>query len=357
MSRADLKVLESPARYKKVDPENFYQLLVDFPRQLRQAVEIAQRFEWDRKEFHPTSILVAGLGGSAIGGDLVRAFLSGELTVPFQVVRHYTLPGFVGPQTLFFASSYSGDTEETLSAFEIALKLKAKIVCITTGGKLAFRASGLPIITIPSGYPPRAALGFSFVHLLLALGKIGLVPDYTAAVLRLADFLEKEIKNWEREVPHKKNEPKKLASQLYGKVSLVYAGADFLEPVAVRWKGQICENAKQLAFANFFPEFNHNELVGFGVLKHLAGKLSAVFLKDEDDHPRVLARMKIVEDILKKKKVPLLTFETKGESVLERMFYLILLGDFASYYLAILNGVNPKPVEVIDYLKGRLEKA
>ena len=356
MSRVDLMALESPARYKKVDPENFHQLLVNFPRQLRQAVEIAQRFEWNRKEFQPANIIVAGMGGSAIGGDLVRSFLAGELTIPFQVVRHYTLPAFVGPQTLFFASSYSGNTEETLSAFEIALKLKAEIVCITTGGKLAFRASGLPNITIPSGYPPRAALGFSFVHLLLALGKIGLVLDYRGAVLRLADFLEKEIKNWERKVPNKKNEAKKLAALLYGKIPLVYAGGDFGEPVALRWKGQICENAKQLAFSNVFPEFNHNELVGFGVLKHLAGKLAAVFLQDRDDHPRVLARMKIVEDIFKKRKVPAHKFAAKGETALERMFYLILLGDFASYYLAILNGVNPKPVEVIDYLKGRLEK-
>jgi len=356
MSRPDLKVLDRPARYRKVDPENFYQLMVDFPSQLRQAVEIAQKFDWDKKHFRPTSIVVAGMGGSAIGGDLVRSFLAYELNVPFYVVRHYRLPAFVGPQTLVFASSYSGNTEETLSAFEEAKRKQAEVICITTGGKLAFKATGLPIITIPSGYPPRAALGFSFVHLLLALGKMGLALDYTAAVLRLADFLEKEIKHWERDAVRGKNEAKKLAAQLYGKVPLIYAGTDFLEPAAVRWKGQVCENAKQLAFYNLFPEFNHNELVGFGLLKHLAGKLVAVFLQDKDDHPRVLVRMKVVEDIFKKKRVPVLKLASKGESVLERMFYLILLGDFVSYYLAILNGVNPKPVEVIDYLKGRLEK-
>ncbi|MGH8004784.1 MAG: bifunctional phosphoglucose/phosphomannose isomerase [Limisphaerales bacterium] len=356
MKRPDLKVLESPIRYRKVDPENFYQLMADFPAQLRQAVEIARKFEWNKKEFRPTNIIVAGMGGSAIGGDLVRAFLSGELNISFHVVRHYTLPAFVGPQTLFFASSYSGNTEETLSAFEIALKLKAEIICLTSGGKLVQRAGDFPVIPIPGGYPPRAALGFSFVHLLLALGKIGLALDYTAAVLRLADFLEKEIKNWEREVSHRKNEAKELAAAFFGKIPLVYAGADFLEPVAVRWKGQVCENAKQLAFYNIFPEFNHNELVGFGVVKHLSGKLAAVFLQDKDDHPRIAARMNIVEDILKKKKIPVIKLVSKGESVLERMFYAILLGDFASYYLAILNGVNPKPVEVIDYLKGRLEK-
>lgn len=356
MSWPDLKVLESPARYRKVDPGNFYQLMVDFPTQLRQAVEIAQKFNWDKRDFRPTSIVVAGMGGSAIGADLVRSFLWGELTVPFQVIRHYTLPAFVGPQTLFFASSYSGNTEETLSAFEIATKLRAEIVCITTGGKLARRAGSFPVISIPEGYPPRAALGFSFVHLLLALGKMGLALDYSLAILRLAGFLEKEIKNWERTVKKGKNEAKELTAQLYGKVPLVYAGSDFLEPAAVRWKGQICENAKQPAFYNFFPEFNHNELVGFGVLKHLAGKLVAVFLQDRDDHPRVPVRMKIVEDIFKKKKIPVLKLSSKGESVLERMFYLILLGDFVSYYLAILNGVNPKPVEIIDYLKGRLEK-
>ncbi|MCI0329557.1 MAG: bifunctional phosphoglucose/phosphomannose isomerase [candidate division Zixibacteria bacterium] len=356
MSRPDLKALESPARYRKVDPDNFYQLLVDFPAQLRQAVEIARKFNWSNTGFRPANIIVAGLGGSAIGADLARSFLLGELNIPFHVIRHYTLPAFVGPQTLFFASSYSGNTEETLAAFDEARKKQAAVICITTGGKLAFRATGLPVITVPSGYPPRAALGFSFVPLVLILGKAGLIRDFSEEILSLADFLAEEIKKWEREVPPKKNEPKRLAAVLFGKIPLVYAGSDFLEPVAVRWKGQICENAKQPAFCNFFPEFNHNELVGFGVLKHLTGKLTAVFLEDKDDHPRVLARMKIVEDIFKKKKVPVLKFSSKGEIVLERMFYLILLGDFASYYLAILNGVNPKPVEVIDYLKGRLEK-
>ncbi len=356
MSRVDLKTLESPARYKKVDPDNFYRLLVDFPAQLRQAMQIAQRLEWSRNDFRPSHIILAGMGGSAIGGDLVRTFLAGELNIPFQVIRHYTLPAFVGPETFFFASSYSGNTEETLSAFEAAKRKQAEIICITTGGKLAFKASGLPVLTIPSGYPPRAALGFSFVPLLLTLGKVGLIRDFSEEILNLADFLAEELKKWGRETTPAKNEAKKLAAALFGKIPLVYAGADFLEPVALRWKGQICENAKQLAFCNVFPEFNHNELVGFGVLKHLTGKLAAVFLQDKDDHPRVAARMKIVEDILKKKKIPVHRVASKGESVLERMFCTILLGDFASYYLAVLNGVNPKPVEVINYLKGRLEK-
>lgn len=357
MSRADLKALESPARCQKIDTDNFYKLLMDFPAQLRQAVEIAQRFEWRRKDFRPDQIVLAGMGGSAIGGDLARSFLAPELAIPFHVVRHYTLPRFVGAETLVFASSYSGNTEETLAAFEAAKQRQAEIVAITTGGKLAFRASGLPIVTVPPGYPPRAALGFSFVPILLVLGKAGLIRDFSEEVLSLADFLAEEIRRWEREVPRTKNEAKRLAFAFFGKAPLVYAGADLLEPVAVRWKGQVCENAKQLAFCNAFPEANHNELVGFGVLKHLAGKLAVVFLQDKDDHPRIAARMKIVEDVLKRKKVPVIKVTSKGESVLERMFYTILLGDFASYYLAILNGVNPKPVAVIDYLKGRLEKA
>lgn len=356
MSRAESKTLESAARYKKIDPEDFHKLLVDFPAQLRQAVEIAQKFSWNGKDFRPANIVVGGMGGSAIGGDLARAYLMPELTIPFEVVRHYTLPAFVGPQTLFFASSYSGNTEETLAAFEIASRSKAEIVCLTSGGKLAQRAGRGSVIPIPGGYPPRAALGFSFVHLLLVLGKMGLARDYAQAVLGLAGFLENEIRNWTKDVSAGKNEAKRLAGALFGKLPLVYAGAGLLEPVALRWKGQISENAKQLAFANIFPEFNHNELVGFGVLKHLAGKLVAVFLTGSDDHSRVSVRMKIVEEILKRKKVLVLKLHAKGESALERMFYLILLGDFASYYLAILNGVNPKPVEVIDYLKSRLEK-
>jgi len=353
---SDIKLLESSAQYKRVDPDNFYELIADFPGQLRQAVEIARKFSWTKKDFRPANLVVAGMGGSAIGGDLVRSFLSNQLSVPFYVVRHYRLPAFVGAQTLLFASSYSGNTEETLAAFEDALKRKAEIICITTGGKLAARAGNLPLITIPSGYPPRAALGFSFVPLFLSLGKIGLVKDYSEEILRLADFLEKQKRDWLKEVSLEANEAKKLAASFFGKIPLIYAGSDFMERVAVRWKGQICENAKQLSFFNFFPEFNHNELVGFGVLQHLESKLAAVFLQDKDDHPRVTLRMKIVEDVLKDKKVPVHRLSSQGETVLERMFYLILLGDFVSYYLAILNGVNPKPVEVIDYLKGQLER-
>lgn len=356
MAGASHQNLENPKRYQKIDPDDFYKLLADFPSQLRQAVEIGQKFAWAKKDSRPANVVVAGLGGSAIGADLARSFLARELAVPLHIIRHYRLPEYVGPQTLFFASSYSGNTEETLEAFDQASKKGAQIICLTTGGKLAARASGLPVITIPSGYPPRAALGFSFVPLLLALGKAGLIRDYAPEILRLAGFLEKEIGNWEREVPKGKNEAKKLAAALYGKIPLVYAGSDFLEAAAVRWKGQICENAKQLAFFNFFPEFNHNELVGFGVLKHLTGKLAAVFLQDKDDHPRVSLRMQIVEDILKRKKIPVRRIASKGETVVERMFFTILFGDFVSYYLAILNGVNPRPVEVIDYLKGRLEK-
>lgn len=357
MAEANLRFLEDSKRYQKVDPDNFYKLLTDFPSQLRQAVEIGRKFVWTGKDFRPANIVVAGLGGSAIGGDMARSFLAHELNVPFSVIRHYRLPAFVGPQTLLIASSYSGNTEETLAAFDEAKKRGAQILGITTGGKLAAQASGLPVITIPSGYPPRCALGFSFVPLILALGKAGLIKDYSREILRLADFLEKEIRNWKKEVAKGKNGTKKLAAALYGKIPLAYAGSDFLEAVAVRWKGQICENAKQPAFYNFFPEFNHNELVGFGVLSHLKGKLAAVFLQDKDDHPRVSLRMQIVEDILKRKKIPVRRVASKGETVLERMFYTILFGDFTSYYLAILNGVNPRPVEVIDYLKGRLEKA
>lgn len=375
MTKLNLKVLEDKKRYKKVDSEGFYKLIDNFHLQLQEAVNLAQKWKFTINEVRPLNIVVAGMGGSAIGADLVRSFLVNELNVPFQVIRHYRLPKFVGPQSLVFVSSYSGNTEETLAVHEEVLKRGALTICISSGGKLVERArqpyfrslqtelgeiGSMEIqvepIVIPSEYPPRAALGFSFVALLVALNKVGLVKDYSSKVLQVADFLSREKRNWEVGVPFEKNEAKKLATGLFEKIPLIYAGSDFLEPVAVRWKGQICENTKQPAFYNFFPEFNHNELVGFGVLKHLTGKLAAVFLQDKDDHPRVSLRMQIVEDILKRKKIPVQRVASKGETVLERMFYTILLGDFVSYYLAILNGVDPKPVEIIDYLKERLEK-
>jgi glucose/mannose-6-phosphate isomerase len=341
------------------DPSGMYDLIYNFPDQLRRAVEIAVDVDLSSLSTEGiNSICVAGLGGSAIGGDLARSYLQYDLSVPMAIIRHYELPAWVGRDTLVFVSSYSGNTEETLSAAAQARDRGCQAVALTSGGRVAetARASSWPVVSIPPGMPPRAALAFSFVPVLVALGRLGLVDDRAERIEALADFLEGRRARFAFDAPPSANTATSLAVDMLETVPIVYAGADYQDAVAVRFKGQICENAKQLAFANVFPEFNHNELVGYKVLDAYRDRLFVVILRDEDDHTRVARRMDIVEKIIDAEGVRVVSLSADGSDVLQRMFSHVQLGDFASYYLALANGVDPTPVKVIDQLKGELAR-
>ncbi len=301
------------------------------------------------------SIVVTGLGGSAIGGDLLRTYLSGECSVPILVNRNYTLPAFVDASTLVIVSSYSGNTEETISAYHEAIERKAQIFSITSGGTveaLALKHKHY-MVKIPADAPPRTAIGYLLVPMLQTLAKFGLISSKEQDIAETARYLKEKSLAYSN-FKDKENLAVAIAKKCFGKLPIIYTSDDFTSAIGVRWKGQICENAKMLAYANVFPELNHNELVGWNQYRDLLKKTTVILLRDKSDHPRTAFRMSVTKSIIKKYTSAIIEVESEGHSLLTRLFSLILLGDWVSYYLSILNGVDATPVQAIDFLKASL---
>ncbi len=350
-------LLDNPKRIAKVDPANMAGLISRLGDQLSQsaaAVTEADWTHWSEREFK--NIVLVGMGGSAIGGDLARAYLGDALRIPLSVIRNYRLPGYVSSDTLVFASSYSGNTEETLSAVEQARKRGSAVVAITSGGRLAEQATahGWVTIGLPGGMPPRAALGRSFGALLNVLGRLRLVDGGVWDLQALSVFLNKADEQLNPDIPSEHNPAKKLALALHGMVPVVYGAAGVMAVVARRWKGQFCENAENLAFAGEVPEFNHNQIVGWGLPAGSKEHFVVVLLASADDHPRIAERFSITREVFSQKRVKVETVQATGDNKLQRIFSLIQLGDWASYYLAALNDVDPTAIAVLDYLKQKL---
>jgi glucose/mannose-6-phosphate isomerase len=302
------------------------------------------------------SVVVAGMGGSAIAGDIVKSYLLGRLDVPLWICRHYVLPEFVNRRTLVICSSYSGNTEETLSAYDHAIDRGARVVAIATGGRLAEQAQsdGVPLIKIKGGLQPRAALGYSLAPLLVVLSRNGLCDDQCDYITGAATAVRRWAKSYLPDVDD--NPAIRLANDIHGTIPLIYAGYERFDAIAYRFKCQINENAEAHAFANVFPELNHNEIVGYGQLYGLDKALSVVMLRDSQDHKRIKARMDITAQYLRDRGIKVISLEAPPGTELERIFYIVQLLDFTSYYLALLNGVDPYPVRAIDYLKEKLSK-
>jgi glucose/mannose-6-phosphate isomerase len=331
--------------------------LAGLPEQCEEALKLGGEAPLPSLQKDPRQVVMAGLGGSAIGGDLVRAVVAQEAGTPVLVCRDYTLPSYINEETLVFLTSYSGNTEETLSAYEAAGKQGAARIVFTTGGKLAERAQrdGVPVIRVPAGLPPRSALGYLFLPALFILGRLGLVT-LREGYGELAEVLRKLRAQFEPASPRERNRAKDLALRLYGRIPVIYGAAHTTEVAATRWKGQFNENSKCLAYWNAFPEMNHNEIVGFEAPPEALRSLFLIFLRDAGDHPRVRARMEITKHLLQDRVAGVAEFWGEGSSLLVRLFSLIYLGDYASVYLALLYGINPKPVAVIDYLKQELAR-
>ncbi len=340
-----------------IDISNMYGLIKKFPNQVEEAIAIGNAAKVRLNVGTVENIVLCGLGGSAIGGDLLKSYLAAELSVPFAVNRHYVLPGFVGKNSLVIISSYSGNTEETTTAFKEAVKRRAKTLCISSGGavtKLA-KKKRIPLITIPGGLPPRAALGYSFFPLLIALGKLGLIKNKSREIKETLALLKDKSDVYGSPDPAS-NKAFQLAEQLRGRLGVVYSSTERFDAVATRWRGQIAENGKSLMFGHVLPEMNHNELVGWKVLAEQMREMQVMFLRDKDDYARVKVRMDVTKGVIAEHTQHVTEVWSEGTSLLARMFSLVYLGDWVSYYLAILHGVDPTPVKVIDYLKGELSK-
>jgi glucose/mannose-6-phosphate isomerase len=341
----------------RLDTGDMYSKIASMPDHLMEGTQIAQGADLRGLEEETfRSLVVSGMGGSAIGGEIAKSYLIQDLQIPFIVQRHYGLPGFVNKRSLVICSSYSGNTEEVLAAYDEASSRGASIISITSGGTLGEKsmADKHPLVIIPGGLPPRAALGYSFAPLLTVMFRLGICPQPFEAMKEAAGAMRERLLSFSPE--NSDNPALELAGRIHGTIPVIYGGADNLDAAANRFKCQICENAECLAFANVFPESNHNELVGWGELYGLKDRLSAVMLRDQGDHPRIRARMDIVSERLRSMGCRVIDIRAKKVSRLTRIFRLIQLLDFASYYLALLNGRDPTPVEAIDLLKMKLAK-
>jgi glucose/mannose-6-phosphate isomerase len=302
-----------------------------------------------------SNIVLGGLGGSAIGGDLVRSYLGNDLPIPFEIVRGYDLPASVTSNTLLIISSYSGNTEESLSLFDAVVAKGVAPVCITAGGRLLDEANsrGLSKVVLPQGYQPRAALAYSFVSVLMVIQHAGLTKNEEGKIQETARHC-KELASAYANLTGG-NEALKIAHALQHSVPVIYSASDVLGSINARWRGQLQENAKHLAFGNVLPEMNHNEINSWHLPKDLVQHFHALLLRShEDEHPRVQKRFQVLETILREHGVNVTSVHAQGDDRLNRMFSLIVLGDWVSFYLAMLTEVDPTPIPAIDKLKAAL---
>jgi glucose/mannose-6-phosphate isomerase len=336
----------------RIDASGQLNDVLSLPDHLRDAlwrVESAIMEDWDT----PAGLVVAGMGGSAIGGALARAALGDHASRPIFVTRAYGLPPWTTPDTMVLCASYSGNTEETLACYESAGALGAQRVVVTTGGRLAAQAreDGVPVIPLPGGFQPRAAVAYMTVAALEVAAMCGAGPRLTSEIDVAASHTEQLVAEWGPDAPED-SLAKEVARGLLGSTPVV-AGAGLTTPIAYRWKTQINENAKQPCFAHELPELDHNELEGWEGAQDV-GRFSAVFLDDSDAHPRVKERMDLTERLIASSAVASFRLETRGETTVERIISLVLLGDLVSLYLAILRGVDPGPVKLIERFKTEL---
>lgn len=341
---------------KAVDRENMWELIAGFPNQWSEAMKLTEGLSLSVDKDRIKKICFAGMGGSAIGADLIRAYSYGSCPHPVQVVRHYNIPNWVDEETLFITCSFSGNTEETLSALSQAREKGAQTIAVTSGGELLVKATkeNFDYIKIPGGLPPRAALGYSFVPLFRIFQYLGYLDEGEEALSETDLFLSEQ---GELLTDLSDNEAISLAEELQETLPVVYSDSTVMEPVNLRWRGQFSENAKTLAYGNLLPEMNHNEIVGWEQIVHLTGRLSVIMLFDKDDNARVRKRMRIVQDLIEDQVASMHVLSTRGESRLTRLFSLIQMADWTSFYLAILNEVDPTPIAKIDLLKSRLAEA
>jgi glucose/mannose-6-phosphate isomerase len=324
-------------------------LIENFSKQLREAIEIGRKSQIPNPKSQISNVIITGLGGSGIGGTIVSEIVSNECPVPVVVNKDYFLPAFVNENSLVIVSSYSGNTEETIQAMEAALKAKATIVCVTSGGKISEMAkqNKCGLITIPGGSPPRAALAYSLTQLFFILKNFGLVKtDFERQLKDSIALIDGEENNIRKEATE-------VAEFLYGKIPVLYA-ADGCNGVATRFRQQLNENSKMLCWHHILPEMNHNELVGWAGGRN---DLAVVILRNKTDYSRTQARIEFSKKVFAKHTPHVKEIWSKGNTMLEQSIYLIHLTDWVSVFLAEKKGVDAVEVNIITELKDTLAKS
>lgn len=321
-------------------------LIQAFPEQLKRAIQIGEGAKIGKSKFPIRNILISGLGGSGIGGTILANVLRDDIAVPIIVNKEYQIPAFVNENSLVIISSYSGNTEETLSALMQAFKKNAQIVCITSGGLIKEYAetNDIDYVQIDGGAPPRSAFGQSFIQLLYILSSLGVLEN------EFKQYIQTTIELLKAEETAIKEQAKKIAEELTGKIPVIYSDAKF-EGVSIRFRQQINENSKMLCWHHVVPEMNHNELVGW---REKNEKIAVVFIRNNADFERNQERMEFTKDVVSQYTSHVTEIYSKGDHDIIRCLYLIHLTDWVSFYLAELKGVDAIEIEVINKLKGKL---
>jgi glucose/mannose-6-phosphate isomerase len=343
------------AAIQTLDPTGQLADILDLPEHLRDALWRVESANLARVDT-PGGLVVAGMGGSAIGGALARVVIGDRAARPIALARGYALPPWSTHDTTVLCASYSGNTEETLAAYEAAGVIGAHRVVCTTGGELAraARAEGVAVVPLPGGYQPRAVVGYALVVALEVAALAGVCEPLHTEIDVAAAHAEPLLAAWGPDSDDD-SPAKGLARRLHGTVPQV-AGAGLTAPIAYRWKTQLNENAKLPAFAGELPELDHNEIVGWASAGEL-GAFSAVFLDDSDLHPRIRRRIELTQQLIAETGAVAERVQSVGETRIDRLVSLVLLGDLVSLYLAVLRGVDPASVDVLTRLKQELAQA
>ncbi|RMF60571.1 MAG: bifunctional phosphoglucose/phosphomannose isomerase [Calditrichaeota bacterium] len=340
------------------DRSDFLKYLSGFPQQILDTRELMKNVKVDYSISQFQNLVIGGMGGSAIAGDLALAFSREKLPLPAMVIREYDIPVFVNKSTLFIALSYSGNTEETLSTSQQAIEKGATLIGISSGGELEniCKKGNYVHIKIPEGYPPRQALGYLFFSLYYLLDRLGVSIANEADVNETVTLLQELAGRYDPHLNMGSNLASHIAQSIYHAFPVIYTGVPFLYPVPVRWRNQFNENSKCMAFSNVFPELNHNEIMGWEGLYEVNKHLRIILLRDPEETPRMKKRIEISKEVIRNSRIPLGEIFSEGSSRLARLFSLIYVGDWASYLLAMLNEKDPIRIDGITYLKEKLSE-
>jgi glucose/mannose-6-phosphate isomerase len=349
-----VSILDDVRRIRTIDKSGMLSFCVNAAKHYRAAVKAAEKISVSFSI--PENVVVVGMGGSAVGGELLKDWVRDRVPVPVEVSRAYSLPAYADERSLVLVVSYSGETEETLSSFLDAVRRGCMVFCISSGGSLLGFAErlGLPFLRVPSGFAPRAALPYLFVPLIKVLEKVDVASGVSGELSEAVAVLGRVSGECAPEKPVKDNVAKSLAVGVNGSVPVVY-GFGVFRGVAQRFKTQFNENSKVPSKWEFFSELDHNEVVGWERAGELAGCFSAVFIRDENEPEEIRNRIEITKGLMPGGS-KLFEVWSQGESTLARMLSAVCIGDFASVYLALLRGVDPTPVETINMLKSKMKQ-
>ncbi|HVP92404.1 MAG TPA: bifunctional phosphoglucose/phosphomannose isomerase [Acidobacteriota bacterium] len=350
------EILNDLKKMKEVDRNDMLSFCVKAPEHYEKAARLAKVISINYPK--PKTIIIAGMGGSAIGGELVKDWARDKIAVPVEVCREYSLPAYADKSTMVAVVSYSGETEETLSVFLDAIKRKCMMFGISSSGALQEFAEKLsvPHLLVPSGMAPRASLPYLFMPLPVLLEKAGFVSNVTSEISDIVKSLKQISDTNSPEKPLDRNFAKKLASNISGTIPVVY-GFEIYNAVAHRLKTQFNENSKVPAKWECFSELDHNEIVGWEAANRLARHFSAIFIRDDSESEAMRTRIEITQELMRKKFSRIYEIKSIGKSQLAKMSSVICTGDFTSVYLAIMRGIDPTPVKSIASLKEKLKRS